>query len=94
MDVMNIEIVLVTGVHNNTLTISPFNIAKTNLNVQQINTVFGPISISNYDSLENVVVIKQKSFFSKKNLIFSYLYSFYKAKNISKNILPDIVHSH
>tara|TARA_Y100001958_G_C21248189_1_gene580570 strand:- start:701 stop:1783 length:1083 start_codon:yes stop_codon:yes gene_type:complete len=53
-----------------------------------------PISISNYDSLENVVVIKQKSFFSKKNLICSYLYSFYKAKNISKNILPDIVHSH
>ena len=53
-----------------------------------------PIDRVNYKNLENVMIVSNDNFFSKKIPFFSFILSFLKIKKISKNINPDIVHSH
>jgi len=53
-----------------------------------------PINQANYKNLENVMIVSHANFFSKKIPLLSFIISFLKIKKISKNITPDIIHSH
>tara|TARA_A100000164_G_scaffold130682_1_gene115802 strand:- start:717 stop:1802 length:1086 start_codon:yes stop_codon:yes gene_type:complete len=53
-----------------------------------------PINQENYINLENVMIVSNANFFSKKVPFLSFIISFLKIKEISKNIAPDIIHSH
>ena len=53
-----------------------------------------PIDGVNYKNLENVMIVSNTNFLSKKIPTFSFIYSFLKIKKISNKINPDVVHSH
>ena len=53
-----------------------------------------PINQAYYKNLKNVIIVSNTNFFSKKIPLISFIISFLKIKKISKNIIPDIIHSH
>ena len=53
-----------------------------------------PINQANYKNFKNVIIVSHTNFFSKKVSFISFIISFLKIKKISKDIIPDIIHSH
>tara|TARA_B000000477_G_scaffold120199_1_gene121397 strand:- start:926 stop:2011 length:1086 start_codon:yes stop_codon:yes gene_type:complete len=53
-----------------------------------------PVEQANYKNLDNVTIASQKNSFLKRTSFFLFIFSYLKIKKISKQINPDIVHSH